>query len=188
MIRYSRAALIVALLALTAAACRKQPVVEPAAPAPVPTSTPAPPPPPPPTTPPAATNTAERERALAETKANLLLPVYFAYDAADIGMDARANLDMKVQIMRANPGARIRIEGHCDSRGSTEYNIALGQRRAAAARQYLIDHGIPAARIETVSLGEERPALMGENEEAWAKNRRGEFLLIAGDITVPVGN
>jgi peptidoglycan-associated lipoprotein len=189
--RFSRAAAMVALVTLSVAACRKQPVVDPA---------------PPVTTTegrggggavaPGNTSTPVREvidstpiiRALNDTRANLLLPIYFAYDAADLSMEARANLDVKVAIMRANAEVRIRIEGHCDSRGSTEYNIALGMRRAAEARQYLIDRGIAAARIETVSLGEERPAVTGESETAWARNRRDEFGITQGRITVPVGN
>jgi peptidoglycan-associated lipoprotein len=127
-------------------------------------------------------------KALDETRANLLLPIYFSYDAADLNTEARASLDIKVAILRANPDVRIRIEGHCDSRGSTEYNIALGMRRAAEARQYLIDRGIAAARIETVSHGEERPAVNAENESAWARNRRDEFGITQGAIRVAVGN
>src|SRR5205807_5871502 len=79
-----------------------------------------------------------------------------------------------------NPGLRIRISGHCDERGSDEYNLALGNRRATAAKQYVVSHGIDAGRIETVSYGEERPLASGHDEEAWAQNRRDEFEILSG--------
>jgi peptidoglycan-associated lipoprotein len=190
MFRNPRFAVVVALLAITATACKKKPVVDPAPVAvnigtgQVPTSVPT------------TNNTpvdstairAARDAAIRATTANLLEAVYFDYDVSELSMAAQATLSMKAEIMRANPTVVIRIEGHCDSRGSSEYNLALGQRRAAAARQYLIDRGIPASRIQTVSLGEERPAMQGETEAAWARNRRDEFAITAGQVTNPVGN
>jgi peptidoglycan-associated lipoprotein len=80
-----------------------------------------------------------------------------------------------VAILAANSGAQIRIDGYCDERGSAEYNLALGNRRAAAAKRYLVDHGISADRITTASYGEERPLDPGHTETAWTLNRRGEF-------------
>jgi peptidoglycan-associated lipoprotein len=89
-------------------------------------------------------------------------------------------LDQKVGILQVNGGLRIRIAGHCDERGSDEYNLALGNRRAIAAKQYLVSHGIDAGRIETVSYGKERPSDPGHTEEAWSKNRRDETEIVAG--------
>jgi peptidoglycan-associated lipoprotein len=106
--------------------------------------------------------------------------IHFDYDKAIIRGGDAAVLDQKVAILQANPALRIRISGHCDERGSDEYNLALGNRRATAAKQYLVSHGIDAGRVETVSYGEERPIDPGHNEEAWAKNRRDEVDILAG--------
>jgi peptidoglycan-associated lipoprotein len=106
--------------------------------------------------------------------------VHFDYDRSAIRSDAEQRLMQKVAVMRANPDVRIRIEGHTDERGSIEYNLALGQRRAEAARDFLVNFGIAANRIETVSWGEDRPLVRASNEEAWAMNRRGDFRIIAG--------
>src|SRR3989442_15115675 len=100
--------------------------------------------------------------------------IHFDYDKAIIRGGDAAVLDQKVAILQANPALRIRISGHCDERGSDEYNLALGNRRATAAKQYLVSHGIDGSRIETVSYGEERPIASGHDEAAWAQNRRGE--------------
>jgi peptidoglycan-associated lipoprotein len=106
--------------------------------------------------------------------------IHFDYDKAVIRGGDAAVLDQKVAILQANPGLRIRISGHCDERGSDEYNLALGNRRATAAKQYLVSHGIDPSRIETVSYGEERPIASGHDEEAWAQNRRDEFEILSG--------
>lgn len=126
---------------------------------------------------------AERERRLAEARATFAAPVYFDYDSSELLPDARAALDAKVPLMTANAGLRIRVSGHADSRGSDEYNIALGQRRAAAVKRYMESQGIAADRVEITSYGEERPAVEGENEAAWAQNRRAEFEILAGELT-----
>src|SRR5213593_778921 len=118
--------------------------------------------------------TAEAVRTLLATL------IHFDYDKAIIRGGDAAVLDQKVAILQANPGLRIRISGHCDERGSDEYNLALGNRRATAAKQYLVSHGIEAGRIETVSYGEERPIAPGHDEAAWAQNRRDEVEIIAG--------
>jgi peptidoglycan-associated lipoprotein len=94
--------------------------------------------------------------------------------------DDQAALDQKVSILNANAAVRIRISVHCDERGSDEYNLALGNRRATAAKQYLVSHGIAADRIETVSYGEERPIATGHDEDSWAQNRRDEFEILSG--------
>jgi len=122
----------------------------------------------------------EREAALNAARAAFATMIYFDYDKSDLKPEARAALDAKLPLLRANANVRIRIAGHTDERGSDEYNIALGQRRAAAAKNYLVANGIAADRIDVVSFGEDRPAAMGSNEDAWSKNRRDEFEIIVG--------
>lgn len=123
----------------------------------------------------------QRLRAEMENVRNAIAAkVYFDYDKDEIRDDAKATLDTKAAIMAANAGLRLRIAGHTDDRGSDEYNLALGQRRAAAVQRYLVARGVDAARFETVSFGKERPAAQGENEAAWSQNRRAEFEIIAG--------
>lgn len=106
--------------------------------------------------------------------------IHFDFDKSDLRDDARAALDAKVPVLTANPEVTIRIAGHTDERGSVEYNIALGQRRAASAKRYLTERGIAATRIETISYGEGRPVSDGHDENAWAQNRRDEFEMTAG--------
>ena len=134
-----------------------------------------------------AREAADRDRASAIERARntLMATIYFDYDAADIRGDAKAALDAKLPILRANSGVQIRISGHADERGSDQYNDALGQQRAAAAKRYLTDNGIDAARIAIVSYGEQRPATTGADESAWSRNRRAEFEITAGQIAAP---
>jgi peptidoglycan-associated lipoprotein len=106
--------------------------------------------------------------------------IHFDFDKSNIRGEDAGVLDQKVSILQANSGATIRVSGHCDERGSDEYNLALGNRRATAAKQYLVSHGVDAGRIETTSYGEERPIDPGHSEEAWAKNRRDEFDILSG--------
>lgn len=113
-------------------------------------------------------------------RAALTQTIHFDYDKSDLRTDAQAILDAKLPILLANPNLTIRIEGNTDERGSTQYNLALGQRRAAAAKRYLTDHGVADARIETVSYGEEHPVAQGMNETAWAQNRRDDFTITGG--------
>ncbi len=128
----------------------------------------------------AAAEAASRAAAVAAARAAFLTPVYFDYDMAVIRDDQRATLDAKLPIFQANPDMRIRVAGNTDNRGSDEYNLALGQRRAAEVKRYLISRGINEGRMDVVSFGEERPAAMGDGEDAWGKNRRDEFEIIAG--------
>lgn len=121
-----------------------------------------------------------RNRALAATRATLAEKVFFDYDQSTLSDEARAALDKKLPILRANAGLRLRISGHADERGSDEYNIALGQRRAVAVKRYLMDQGIDGSRLDIVSLGEEQPAVQGMTEDAFAQNRRAEFEITAG--------
>ncbi|MGZ8378863.1 MAG: OmpA family protein [Gemmatirosa sp.] len=122
-------------------------------------------------------------------RATLNAPVYFDYDAADLREDARGVLEAKLPILTANAGLRIRIAGHTDSRGSDEYNLALGQRRASAVKDWLTGRGIDGSRVEIVSFGEERGTCTDEAESCWSQNRRAEFEVTAGGerLTVPGG-
>jgi peptidoglycan-associated lipoprotein len=103
--------------------------------------------------------------------------VNFEFDRSRITDEAAAILQRKADVLRAHPDLRLSIEGHCDERGSLEYNMALGQRRAQSAAQYLVSLGISADMFSTVSFGEERPVAQGANEGAWAQNRRAEFVI-----------
>jgi peptidoglycan-associated lipoprotein len=129
----------------------------------------------------------EEARRVASVKATLANKVFFEYDASELSADARAALDAKLPILRANPQMRLRISGHADERGSDEYNLALGQRRAAAVKRYLSDQGIDQSRLDIVTFGEERPAVEGASEDAFRQNRRAEFEVTAGgdNIVVP---
>ena len=119
-------------------------------------------------------------RASEEVRNTLASMIHFDYDKSNIRSDDMGTLDQKVAILQANPELRIRIGGHCDERGSDEYNLALGNRRAQSAKQYLVSHGIDASRIETQSWGEEKPLVDGHDESAWSQNRRDEFEIIGG--------
>jgi len=105
-------------------------------------------------------------------------PIYFAFDKSDLTAESQALLKQKANWLRDNASYSVRIDGHCDERGTNEYNLALGDRRAHAAKQFLMDLGIPDDHISTLSYGEEIPAGPGHNEQAWSKNRRDEFKLI----------
>jgi peptidoglycan-associated lipoprotein len=99
--------------------------------------------------------------------------IYFAFDRSDITAEARATLQRQAQVLQQNPSWTVTIQGHCDERGTVEYNLGLGERRANATRQALIALGVAANRIQIISYGKERPAVAGHNEQAWAQNRRG---------------
>lgn len=111
----------------------------------------------------------------------VLKTIYFDYDRSEIRADQRPVLQANANWLRQHPDVSILIEGHCDERGTREYNLALGDRRADAARDYLVSLGISADRIDTVSYGEERPAAEGSNEAAWSQNRRAEFVVVANE-------
>ena len=105
--------------------------------------------------------------------------VYFGFDSFSLDNTARDTLKTSAQWLTDNLAATIQIEGHCDERGTTEYNLALGERRANAAKDYLQKLGVDAARISVISYGEERPAEMGGDEAAWARNRRASFVVLS---------
>jgi len=131
----------------------------------------------------------ERERQAAqlvaaqEAEAIALITgtVYFEYDQSALSAESRATLDAKIPALQARPAFRVRITGHTDERGSSEYNLALGLRRAAELKAYLVANGIDASRIDISSMGEERPAASGSGEPAWAQNRRAEFVQVTGE-------
>jgi peptidoglycan-associated lipoprotein len=128
-----------------------------------------------------------RTEALNAARAALTAVIYFEYDQSEITAESRSRLDAKLPILQANTAMTIRVAGHTDERGSDEYNLALGQRRAAAAKRYLVQNGIADGRITIQSFGEEQPAAQGSDESAWSQNRRAEFEITAGgdNITVP---
>jgi peptidoglycan-associated lipoprotein len=101
--------------------------------------------------------------------------IYFDFDQFTLSADARKTLADNAEYLKANSNIQVVVEGHCDERGSDEYNLALGESRALAAKNYLVSLGISAKRLSVISYGEEKPAAMGSNEDAWAKNRRSEF-------------
>ena len=129
--------------------------------------------------------TADRQRIDAEhaarEKVALKQMVFFSFDQAVLSDSDRAVLDQKFGLLTSEPKLRIRVAGNCDDRGADEYNLALGQRRAAAAKRYLVDRGIDPARIDIVSWGREKPVAQGDNEQAWAMNRNDQFLTLTTD-------
>ena len=106
--------------------------------------------------------------------------VFFGFDQFSLSNDARSTLDKQAAWLKNNPGVTIRVEGHCDERGTREYNLALGERRANAAKDYLIANGVNPDRIVTISWGKEKPVANGSNEAAWRQNRRGVTRVIGG--------
>lgn len=104
--------------------------------------------------------------------------IYFNFDSAGISESARETLSKNAAVLVKEPSAKIRIEGNCDERGSAEYNLALGERRAKAAQQYLVSLGVKPERLAIISYGKEKPAVQGSDESAWAKNRRDEFVVV----------
>ncbi len=106
-----------------------------------------------------------------------MLPVYFGYDSYSIRPDQTPRMKVNADFLKDHPDTKIRIEGNCDSRGTREYNLALGEKRAQGAKKYFINLGIMAERIATVSLGEEKILLHGHDEMSWAQNRRDDFVI-----------
>jgi peptidoglycan-associated lipoprotein len=180
---------LVTLLALSAGACQKKtpPTTRPIPPPPPAPTAVAPVRPPAPAEPvkepvmvPAAPITEDKVAAgsLDEINRNSpLKPVFFGYDSADVSAEAQRALDANAEVLKKYSTWVITIEGHCDERGTAEYNLALGERRASAARTYLVSLGILGDRINIVSYGKEFPFDPGHTEEAWAKNRRGHFVV-----------
>ena len=112
-------------------------------------------------------------------ESKLLKDIYFDFDRYDIGPKEAEILKENATVLQKLPNAKIQIEGHCDERGTNEYNLALGERRANSTKKYLISLGISAGRVSTISYGEERPLDSGHNEEAWSKNRRAHTIILS---------
>ena len=178
-------ALVVVSLALGGCAPKKPPVARPLPPPP-PTTPEAPPPPPPPApvaerpvvAPPPLVEDPMASRSIDElNRDSPMRVVYYGYDTAELSAEARTALDANAAVLKKYPSWTVTIEGHCDERGTAEYNLALGERRAAAAQSYLVALGVPASRVKTVSYGKEFPFDPGHDEAAWAKNRRAHFVI-----------
>jgi peptidoglycan-associated lipoprotein len=108
-----------------------------------------------------------------------LKPAYFGLDSAELDDEGRTIVAANAEVLRRNSGWTVTVEGHCDERGTAEYNLALGERRAQAARSYLLSLGIPASRLRTVSYGDEYPFDRGHTNDAWSRNRRAHFVITA---------
>jgi peptidoglycan-associated lipoprotein len=106
-----------------------------------------------------------------------LLPIYFDFDKSNIRQDQRARLEKNAAFMKQNMRVKVRIEGNCDERGTSEYNMALGERRAISAKKYLVNLGVHSDRIHAISYGEEKPLLHGHDEYSWAQNRRADMVI-----------
>jgi peptidoglycan-associated lipoprotein len=177
----------VLVLLMGAAACHKDtpPVARPLPPPPPPptASAPAPEPPAPmrePVPPEPIADSSVNSRSLDDLNRNSpLKPVFFDYDSSEINEASRTILQASVAVLKQNASWVITIEGHCDERGTAEYNLALGERRAVAARTYLISLGIDANRLRTVSYGSEFPFDPAHQESAWSRNRRAHFVITA---------
>ncbi len=107
-----------------------------------------------------------------------LLPIYFDFDKSNIREDQRARIIKNATFLNENKGAKVRIEGNCDERGTNEYNMALGERRANSSKKYLMNLGVHEDRMHTISYGEEKPLLHGHDEYSWAQNRRDDFVVV----------
>ena len=130
------------------------------------------------TTPSSTTSTTSAtQMSDAEKLAQVGNTVYFGFDSAELSGKAQATLDRQAAFLNVNPALVVIVEGHADERGTREYNLALGDRRATAVRDYMLAKGLNSARIRTVSYGKERPAVSGSNEDAWEKNRRAATVL-----------
>ena len=120
-----------------------------------------------------------RSGTLGAEESGPLDDIFFGYDAYDLSAEARERLASNAEWLQANPSSRVEIEGHCDSRGTIEYNLALGARRATSVRDYLVSLGISPSRITTISYGKELPACHAETASCWQKNRRAHFVLLS---------
>jgi peptidoglycan-associated lipoprotein len=164
---------LLAVMLVTVFGCAKKSTEAPPTPPPAPAQTETPPtPPPPPPAPPTPPTPPTPVIGSGDFQ-----PAFFDFDSYALRDDARQALDQNARLLRDNTGVMITIEGHCDERGTAEYNQALGERRAQAAREYLVQAGIDGGRIQTISYGKERPFDPGHDEAAWAQNRRAHFVV-----------
>ena len=176
---------ICAILGLTAACSRPVPAPAPAPPPPAAPAPPPPPPPPPPTPPPPPPAPLTEDQIVAQKTVDQLNAerplgdVLFDYDSSALRDDARAMAAKNAEYLKRWPSVRFTIEGHADSRGTAEYNLALGERRANSVKEYMVSLGVAADRITTISKGEEQPVCTEENEACWQRNRRGFHIITA---------
>ena len=183
------ASVAILTMALTVGACGKKKPEAPAPPPPPPAekpepTTPKPPPPPPPAPTPAPRTPTEDEIFAGMSlddlnKKGLLTDVFFALDSTELTAESRASLQKNMDFLKRRGSTKIMVEGHADSRGTNEYNLALAERRAGAVRDYLVSLGLPADRVTIVSKGEEAPFCTEESESCWQQNRRGHFVFTA---------
>ena len=177
------------MLTVLVGACSKKtpPVARPMPPPPGGVQAAPPPPPPPPSpvsepvpVPPMPVEDAIGSKSLDDlNRESPLQPLFFELDSSEVSVAGQAVLQANAEVLKKFPTWQITIEGHCDERGTAEYNLALGERRALAARTYLVSLGIPADKVKTVSYGKEFPFDAGHNDEAWGKNRRAHFVITA---------
>ncbi len=182
--------ILVVLLAVVVGACKKKtpPVVRPQPPAAVSNNTNPPPPPPEPPkpvaepvpVPPMPMEDTIGSKSLDDlNRDSPLRPLFFDLDSSDVNAEGQQVLQANAAVLKKYPGMQITIEGHCDERGTAEYNLALGERRALAAKNYMVSLGIAADKIKTVSYGKEFPFDPGHDDAAWSKNRRAHFVITA---------
>lgn len=112
-------------------------------------------------------------------RAGALKTVYFDYSSSQIAGSTRQTLDENAEFLKSNPNVTVQVEGHCDERGSVQFNLALGEKRAQSVRDYLVTQGVASGRITIISLGKEKPVAFGHEEDAWSQNRRGNFVVTA---------
>jgi peptidoglycan-associated lipoprotein len=159
------------LTVLVLSGCSKKKEIAEAAPPPPPTTTTETPPPAPPPSTGSETETPNK------TVQDQLADIFFDYDSAELSSSAQSTLDANGKVLNDNANVSLTIEGHCDERGTVEYNLALGDRRAQSAKDYLVRFGVPATRLSVISYGEERPFATGGDEAAFAQNRRAHFVV-----------
>ncbi len=188
--RFALCGALLLAVSMASGACHGNPKPEAPKPAPAPAVTPPPPAPPspPPPAPPAPPRSQPpppptedelfRSKTLEQLNAEKpLADALFAYDSAELSEDARAVLQKNVEWLKRWSSARVMVEGHADSRGTNEYNLALGERRADVVRDYVVSLGVPTERLTTVSKGEEQPSCSEETDSCWQQNRRGHFII-----------
>ena len=184
----NRLMMVAVLMTLAVGACgKKQPPIARPMPPPGNTGTPTanvmPPPPPTPVAEPTITVPPMPDDSIASkslddlNRDSPLKPLFFELDSAEVSADGQRLLQENAAVMKKYPGWQVTIEGHCEELGTAEYNLALGERRALAAKNYLVSLGIPADKVKTVSYGKEFPFDPGHNEDAWSKNRRAHFVI-----------
>lgn len=127
------------------------------------------------------------EEAPPAPQPDTLARVGFALDSSSVSRDAANTLDRDARVLQAHAGVRVEVQGHCDDRGTTDYNLALGERRASAVKRYLVAQGVAPSALTTVSYGEEKPLALGEDEDAWAANRRAELRVTSSGDGLVVG-